>query len=445
VRPTEPESEVSTHERTSAGAGRGVRALVTIATGTIGVQAMALVTGVITARLLGVEGRGQIALIVAASTLVARMTLGGGLPVAITQLVARDHLNARSALRPFLGRWMLLALGFSALAGLYVQWTLRDTASDVRLGLAVGVVALTFQVIVSGLIAGALQGELADASKLVRGAFLLQAPFFVLVTSVYVLDVPITPVGLTAIQVASSALGIVLVWRLLRKPAPTGRLDRAELRSVARANHINAVGSIGSIGLDRNLVGPLLGTAALGLYAAAATVATMCSIVGNAVAMLLLPRLSAAHDRPEDQRRMLRQWLPATALIMLLLVGSVQLIVDPVIRGAFGTEFAPAIETARWLLIADGFLGFRRVLNAVLQARVQGRVASRIELALTGALVVGVLLAALAESLVLVAVAMTAAGVLSCLAQSIAIIKGPAEISRRRTEARTRPKHRAAR
>lgn len=444
MRPAEPESEVSTRHDTP-GAGRGGRALITIATGTIGVQAMALITGIISARLLGVEGRGQIALIVAVSTLVARVTLAGGLPVAITQLIARDGLNARAALRPLLGRWMLLGLGFSALAGIYVQWALRDTASDVRLGLGAAVVALTFQVMVSTLIAAALQGELASASKLVLGAFLLQAPFFMLVTGVYLLDVPLTPVGLAVIQVASGALGIVLVWRLLRKPAETEPLDRAEVRSVARANHINAVGSIGSIGLDRNLVGPLLGTAALGLYAAAATVATMCSIVGNAVAMLLLPRLSAAHDSPADQSRMLRQWLPGTALIMILLVGIVQLIVDPVIRGAFGAEFAPAIETARWLLVADGFLGFRRVLNAVLQARGRGRVSSRIELALTGALVVGVLLAALADDLVLVAVAMTGVGVLSCLAQGIAIIRGPKQVSRRRTGARTPPKHRAAR
>ena len=152
--------------------------------------------------------------------------------------------------------------------------------------------------------------------------------------------------------------------------------------------------------------------------------------------MLLLPRLSAAHDRPDDQRRLLRQWLPGAALIMILLVTTLQLIVDPVIRSAFGAEFTPAIETARWLLVADGLLGFRRVLNAVLQARGRGRTASRIELTLTLTLVLGVLLAALVDSLVLVAVTMTAVGGMSCLALGVAIVAGRRSVARPRAGTR---------
>ena len=86
---------------------------------------MSLVTGIITARLLGVEGRGQIALLVAVSSLVARVALGGGLPVAVAQLIARDGLSARTALRPFVGRWLMQGVVFSVVSGVYVEWVLR--------------------------------------------------------------------------------------------------------------------------------------------------------------------------------------------------------------------------------------------------------------------------------------------------------------------------------
>ena len=58
-------NEVPVTEPGASGGG-GLRSIVVIAGGTFGIQAMLLVTGIISARLLGVEGRGQIALVSAA-------------------------------------------------------------------------------------------------------------------------------------------------------------------------------------------------------------------------------------------------------------------------------------------------------------------------------------------------------------------------------------------
>ena len=101
--------------------------------GTFVTQAMLLGTGIVTARLLGVEGRGQVALVLAVSTLVARLTLGGSLPVAVAQLLARDRLNAKVALRPFAGRWVLLAAAPSLAGAGYLYVVLDDVSPALRI------------------------------------------------------------------------------------------------------------------------------------------------------------------------------------------------------------------------------------------------------------------------------------------------------------------------
>ena len=80
--------------------GGGMGGVLLMVGGTLATQVMALGTGIVTARLLGVEGRGQVALVMAVATLVARLTLGGSLPVAVAQLLARDRLPAKTAMRP---------------------------------------------------------------------------------------------------------------------------------------------------------------------------------------------------------------------------------------------------------------------------------------------------------------------------------------------------------
>lgn len=400
----------------------GLRTILVIAGGTAAVQGMTLVTGIISARLLGVDGRGQIALVAAVSTLVARLTMAGSLPVAVSHLLAREGQTARDGLRPFVRRWAAWAVLPSAVAGVYLGWLLRDAGTVVQLGLAGCVAAMTYQTIAAGVIGGAIQGELASASRVVWGALQLQAPFFVVLTVAAVAGWVDDAVTVAVIMVGTGAVGCVLAARLLA-PARCvpSTIDRREVRRVSTANYVNSVGTLNTIGIDRNLVGAWLGTAQLGLYSAGTAFATLSSVIGTAVSSLLLPRLSAHHDRPEEQRRLIATWLPLTAAIILVLVGCLELVVEPVIRVAFGTEFLPAVDVARWLLLADGLFGFRRLLVCVLQARGRGALASWIELALTVVMVAGIAVAASVGELHLVGVVLAGVGALSCLSLAVAV------------------------
>ncbi len=394
--------------------------------GTAVTQAMALGTGIITARLLGVEGRGQTALVIAVGTLFARLTLGGSLPVAVATLLARGRLSARAAMRPYALRWAWLGAIPSVGAAAYLYVVLDGTSPGLRLALAIGVATTAYIVMATNLLAAGLQGELASVARIMSASLLLQAPFFVALGTAFLLGWTGSSADVVLIWVVSAIVGLALCWRLLRRPPATGGpddpgLDGTEVRRLTRTNYVNAIGTIDGVGLDRNLVGALLGTLTLGLYSAATAVANMSTTVGIAVSTLLLPRLAAAHDEPHEQARLLRRWIPTAALLIVAIVVALQFVLAPVIELAFGPEFAPAIACARWLVVADGLLGFRRILIAVLQARGQGGSASWIEISLTALLAIGIIVAALQQSLVMVGVATLVVGVLSCVMLTVAI------------------------
>ena len=155
--------------------------------GTFVVQAMGLATGIVTARLLGVEGRGQVALVLAVATLAARLSLGGSLPVAVAQLLARDGLSARQAMRPWVVRWALIGSVPSLAAGAYLYVVLDDVAPGLRVALAAGTSTMALVVMTTRLLAAGLQGEMASVPRLISGSLLLQAPFFVTLLTAFLL------------------------------------------------------------------------------------------------------------------------------------------------------------------------------------------------------------------------------------------------------------------
>ena len=400
--------------------------------GTVAAQGMALGCGIVTARLLGVEGRGHLALVVAVAGLVAKPTLGGSLPVAVAQLLARDRLTAKAAMRPLAPRWALLGAVPSLVAAVYLYVILDDVNSGLRAGLALGVAATAYLAMSTSLLVAGLQGELASIGRLMSAGLLSQAPYFAVLVTAYLLGWEGSSGDVVLIFLVTGVVGLGVHWLLL-KPRTRGDthpvLDRGEVRRLSRANYVNAIGTIDGVGLDRNLVGAMLGAASLGLYSAATAVSNVSTMIGKTAASVLLPRLSAAQGNSEAQVRLLRLWLPGVAVVIVLVVCGVQLVLAPVIEFAFGAEFAPAITCARWLVVADGLLGFRRVLITILQVRGRGSAASWIEFSLTALLAAGIVTAALQRSLVLVGVAIFVVGAVSCLMLTVAILLP----SRRRT------------
>jgi O-antigen/teichoic acid export membrane protein len=386
-------------------------------------QLLTTITGVLSARMLGVEGRGQIVLVASLAAMTSQLTLGGSLPNAITKQLAERGVTARDGLRHLVPRWAVWSLLPSALAGGYLLFVERDSSGSAKYGLALAVLIMAVQTMMSRILVGAMLGEGADLIHIAMTAVLPQGFVTLVLATAFGLGVRWNAVELSAVTII--CIFIVLIGRLRLLKAPTRHesdaLDGPELMRLARRTHIGSVGPIDGLSIDRTLVGTFLGSVQLGLYSVAFALAGLTSILGNTLAMVILPRVTIAQRDPATERQIVRRWLLLSAGLIATVVLFLELVADWAIRLAFGSQFMPASACAHWLLAAAGILDFRRVLIAILQARNKGGQASVIEIALTPLVVLGILFASFHDSLVGVSVTMGAAGVAGCLMLAIAV------------------------
>jgi O-antigen/teichoic acid export membrane protein len=397
-----------------------------IVAATFGLQLLTLVTGIIMARLLGVEGRGLIALVVAVSLFASQLTLGGGLPPALTKLIAERQVTARDALRATARRraWILVVPCLAA-AGL-MPVLHGDDGTGRTVTVAVIVFVVTLQTLVFQVLGGCLQGE----GRLVLMAWVALAPqgmFTVVLAVVAAAGWDWDALDVLAAYIATGLLS-TLFAHLALLPArgrPEDELSESTVWTETRQNYVSSVRPLDGLGLDRILVGGLLGTVSLGLFATALAVSNLCRLVSSAVRVIVLPRVAMHQADPDAQQAVVRRWVGITIGLVVVIVGVLEVTVEPIVRLAFGEEFLGAVDCARWLIVADGLLALRSVLISVLQGQGRGGVASWIELVLLPVLLAGIVIAAQRDSLVGVGISLVVTGLLSCLALGAQLVRPP--------------------
>lgn len=396
-----------------------------LAGGAVISQLLFTIAGIIAARMLGVEGRGQVVLVAALAGMSSQLTLGGSLPNAITKQLAVRGVTARDGLRGLVRRWVPWGLLAAAIAGSYLLFLEWDAPGTMKYGLAVAVVIMGIQGMASRILMGAMLGEGTNPIHIAMTGLLPQAVVVVVYATAMALGIRWNAVELLSVTVTCTGLVLLARLRVLCRPTgrPQDRLDRRELTRLARRTHISSVGPIDGLALDRMLVGSLLGNFQLGLYSVAFALGGMTAIFGRCLEMVALPRIAKLQSDPLAESHFVRRWLLLSAALLGVVVVGVEVVLVPVIRLTFGPDFLGATECARWMIVASGLLGFRRVLIGVLQGRGRGGFASITELTLTPLVVAGVVLASAAESLVAVGITMTAVAVAGCLIHGIGVAR----------------------
>lgn len=389
---------------------------------TFGLQAFTLVTGVIIARALGPEGRGIVALVFALSVFASQLTFGASVPVAITRQLAERGIGLRDGLRGLARRRGGLLLVPSLAAGAIMLVLLQDEPTGDRVMFAVAAALMALQTMVFRLLSGGLQGE-GRLAQVAWAGMLPQLLFTVALVTAQVAGWGWQALDMLVAYFVSSFIALAFAARSLGPASgrDADRLDETALWAESRRSYISSVRPLDGLQLDRLVVGGFVGTVALGLYAAASAVSNLCSLVSNAVAIIVLPRVAAQPGNRSAQQAVIRRWVLLSAALIGVIVVGLQLVVDPVIRIAFGEEFTGAITCARWLILADGLMAMRKVLIAVLQGQGRGGTASWIELGLLPVMIGGTVVAALLGSLTEIGIALTVVGLLSCLALGRAV------------------------
>lgn len=340
-----------------------------------GVQALALlaafVTGPITARVLGVQGRGELAAITAVLTVVPWV-----LDLGLSQWLGRERARG-GQLPELLGAALPVALGCS-LVGVAAAIPLSHALGHgrpvviayIQIGLFLAPLSVVLQTLV-GLAIGESRWRLLTLAGVISSV--LPALGIVVLALAGWLRVGTA----AAVYLVGWLAGLVILLRVVRG-ARRLVFDRVRARAAATfgaKSWLSTVASIGNVRLDQLLMAGLVASRELGLYAVAVSVASLTSGLSSAVSQALYSRV-AEGDAPLAARSCrLTVGLVAGAALVLGLAA------PRLIPFVFGAAFGDAVPMVVVLLVASVPLAGTTVLATALNAGNDPGATMRAELA----------------------------------------------------------------
>ncbi len=326
------------------------------------------VSGVLAARLLGPEGRGELAVIVVWPSAVVYLVGSFGLHDAATYFAARrpERLNAVFTLLQVLG--LAQTVVFGALAYFLLPAVLAGHRPEV-----ISLTRLFLLFFPAGFnslyLLKLLQGRLLIRQYNLARVF-MAAWYTALLVALYFLGRVSLP-WIVAGQLVGYGLGWLLhacfVARSLR---PRWEWDPSLLAPMFRYGlqaQFSLTSSYLNLRLDQLVMSVWLPAQALGYYVVAVVVAEPVQSIPAAIGMVTLPA-AAAQEQPAGAQRVMQQSLRVVAALLALSVGPLLLLVPYLIPFFFGETFAPAVSACRVLLLAAVPMAFVLVLNDSLRA-----------------------------------------------------------------------------
>jgi O-antigen/teichoic acid export membrane protein len=330
--------------------------------------ALAFGVAVLVARALGPDGRGVYALLLLSASL-AQTVLSLGLGVAAvyelgkgTETLSRTVANTQQA---------TLASAIVTGALVLLAWpVLGETFADhdVPYWLFAFMVPLFLDYSV---LTTVLQGQ---GRFLAMNAVIVVQPLvlFALVGAGIILgDVGTTaaPAFWCAATLAGTALALGLLARETRI-ADVLRIDLVSLRRQVRFGLQGQVGNLVQLlnyRLDQYVVLLFVSTAGVGVYAVSVTVSQSVWFVSNAVATVLLPRLTAAGE--EEAARTTPIVCRNTLLASAIAAAALATMAPWLIEGLFGDAFSGAVRPLLWLLPGTVALAGSKILTSYIFSR----------------------------------------------------------------------------
>lgn len=345
------------------------RASVGAVAGGLVAQAMLVVSGPATARLLGVADRGRLALLVIIVSITSQV-LALGLPTAVAYVTSASDISALQVVRLLAKTWAGLCLVAASVVATVVFLVSRSDPSSSSWQAALLAAILVVSNMCFALMFGCLQGERRFASTnwlLIVNASLPAIVLFVLLLLVHHTSVSVVFSTLVLANVAASTLGACFV---IARPMGVSVRIEVTVQSLLRyglAALPAANAPLETLSLDQAAVGAILPRQQLGLYAVASAFDNLPTILIYAYGTVALTRVAAEADLTA-RRRLIRRTAVGAVLIAAAASIFAEAIVGWLLPLAFGSSFAPAVPVARVLIVAGFLLSCRRILVVFLQA-----------------------------------------------------------------------------
>jgi O-antigen/teichoic acid export membrane protein len=320
-----------------------------------------MATGILTARYLAPEGRGQYFIVMVTAQLVAQFG-NLGLPSGNTYFVARNRLLFTGLLANSLWiSFVFVPLMTAPLLILPIPGT--DAMTPAAKWLTLGIAPLlVFGLLGSSLLLGLHQIKTFSVVQSLVSA--CAVPFMVIAA--------VTAAGTNGFLVASLAgslvIGVILFVRLHRQSTGGMRFSADTFAATFRySSKAYLVTLAGFFVLRTNvfILQALAGPAQVGYYSVASQIADTLAILPQSMAVVLLPRLAATSSG--RVRATIQQGIPTAVLLGAICV-AVWTLADPAIRLAFGPRFAPAVPVLRVMLPGVFLVGIMAVASQYLAA-----------------------------------------------------------------------------
>jgi len=332
----------------------------------LAVKVFGAATGILAARLLGPEGRGELAVIVFLPTLVA--AIGGlSLPQAIAFEVSRapereDELAAS-------GVCAGLILGFLEAALLIpLVWVFLPADK-----LQLAPIAAAFMVYVPVVYAGCcLMGVDQGAGRFREFSIFQPLSGGIYLAGVLLLAAigKVTPVGCAGAMLAGAFSVPLLRGTTLRLALSRAKVSWPAARTLLRrglALHLPALAGLALMRSDMLVLVRTVPAAAIGLYAAGLAVAVGHIGTANPFVQVGFRAVAAERDLPRALSILSRHF--RMAQVVVLAGGVLTALLAPwLIHLAFGARFAGAIPVAYWLIAATTLWGLAQILDQMLRA-----------------------------------------------------------------------------
>lgn len=332
-----------------------------IGTGVAG-QVLLVVSGVVSARALGPENRGLLALVLVVSAIATQ--IGSlGVPLSVTYWIASRGVSARRLLRSLRGfRAAQLGVVLAIQAVMLIAVLEPSIPPDF---LWIGF--LTLAVTASGLsqmyglavLQGLQRFTAFNVLRTLNGALYTLGVLTLWATH----RADLTSIALAYIG-ASIVAAIVIGLIVLRGAPVAGVGDEITPRPLISFGLRSLVGSappVETFRLDQLLVGLALTPIALGYYVVALAFTNLTRFIGQSIGMVTYPHVAATNDRA-TQLGILRRDVALGSVVC----GSVTLVlivlVPLLVPFFFGSTFSSSITVARILLVAALIASLRRIL-----------------------------------------------------------------------------------
>lgn len=340
--------------------------LLTMVTG-VTMQGLTVVTGALTARSLGAEGRGEFAACTLIPLLLISLGSFGG-PIASTYLSARDP-----SLAPVLARNAVLIVLPLSLVLIVVSVVVTSAITNGYGDITLKVLLFSIFAIPAMMLGINLNAINQGTNHLVR--FNIARALVPMTYCILMLGLLISHRGSVALAlgawVVSAIVFLAAVSPRLRGVFATDkRIDRATFGLTYRYGiraHVGSVAPIDSFRLDLALVIAVLTPRDAGLYAVAVGVASIVRSQASTIGLIALPTIARAS--PESSRiDVARKFFLMTVVAVLGLAGVLSFVASPVVDLVYGRGFHDAVTVTVLLVWAMVIASIRQALGDVLRA-----------------------------------------------------------------------------